>query len=110
MNVLRNRAVLFALLACTFSVLSVQKMYGQAASITGRISDPSGAAIPDAQITLKNTGTSATQNTTTDGQGRYTVPDLSIGNYDITASKNGFQTAVRPGIVVTVGSAPTIDF
>ncbi len=110
MKVLRNRAVLLALAGCIFSVLSVQKVYGQAASITGRVSDPSGAAIPDAQLALKNTGTSATLNTTSDGQGRYTMPDLSIGNYDITVTKTGFQTAVRAGITVTVGSAQTIDF
>src|SRR5579863_2151741 len=106
MKVLRNRAVLFALLGCAISVFSVNKVYGQAgsASISGRIGDPSGAAVPDARISMKNTGTSATLNTASDSQGRYTVPDLPIGVYDMTVAKTGFQTAVRAGVVVTVNS------
>jgi Carboxypeptidase regulatory-like domain/TonB dependent receptor len=108
-----NREVLcFAVVGVLLAFALAGSLYGQAAtaSISGRISDPSGAAIPAAQVTIKNTGTSATENTTTDGQGRYTVPELSIGNYDVSVSKTGFQTAVRSGINVTVGAALVIDF
>jgi outer membrane receptor protein involved in Fe transport len=87
-------------------------LFGQAgaASISGRVTDSTGAAIPDAPITVKNTGTSATQSVNTDAQGRYLVPDLAIGAYEVTAMKMGFQTAVRTGITLTVGSAPVVDF
>jgi hypothetical protein len=64
----------------------------------------------ECQVTIKNTGTSATANTTTDGQGCYTEPELSIGNYDVTVSKTGFQTAVKSGVNVTVGAALVVDF
>lgn len=80
------------------------------ASISGRVTDASGAAVPGAQLTTKNTATSATQTTTTDDQGRYTVPDLPIGSYEIQATKAGFSTSVRSGLTLDVGSAPVIDF
>src|SRR5580698_5849648 len=108
----RNRAVLSLLAVCAFTALSVSPLLGQGAtaSISGRVADPSGAGVPDAPVTLKNTGTSATQTVNTDGQGRYTLPDLGIGVYDISASKAGFQTSVRSGVTLTVGAAPVIDF
>jgi len=71
--------------------------------------DSSGAAVPSASVVVKNTGTSASQTTITDGQGRYTVPDLSIGSYEIEVSKTGFQNSVRSGITLSVGSAPVVD-
>jgi hypothetical protein len=108
----QNRAVLCLLSACVFTTLSVSPLFGQAAtaSISGRVIDPSGAGIPDAPVTVKNTGTSASQTVNTDSQGRYSVPDLAIGTYDLQASKSGFQTSVRSGVSLTVGSAPVIDF
>jgi hypothetical protein len=113
MRSLRNRDVLFiALIFCISLFTATSNLYGQAAtaSISGRVNDPSGAAIPTAQVTLKNTATSATQNSATDGQGRYTIPELGIGTYDLSVSKPGFQTAARPGINVTVGAALVVDF
>jgi hypothetical protein len=97
MRITRNRAVLCLLTACSFFALSVNNVYGQAAtaSISGRIADPTGAGIPDASVTIKNTETSATQKVNTDSQGRYAAPDLAIGTYDLSASKMGFQTSVR---------------
>jgi outer membrane receptor protein involved in Fe transport len=61
-------------------------------------------------VVVKNTGTSASETALSDGEGRYTVPDLPIGSYEVQASKTGFQTSVRTGITLTVGSAPVIDF
>src|SRR5580704_3630809 len=92
---LRNRDVPYLALVFCISFFAVTgNVYGQAAtaSISGRVSDPTGAGVPDAAVTIKNTGTSATGAATTDGQGRYTVPQLGIGAYDITVSKTGFQT------------------
>lgn len=91
---------------------SITTAWGQAgtASISGRVTDATGAAVPDAPITTKNTATSATQTVNTDMQGRYSVPDLAIGTYTVTAAKTGFTTAVRSGVVLSVGSAPVLDF
>jgi hypothetical protein len=87
-------------------------LFGQAAtaSLSGRITDASNAAVPGATLTIKNTATSATQTATTDEQGRYALLDLPIGLYDLTVSKAGFQNAARTGLTITVGSAPVLDF
>ena len=81
MRVLRNCEVL--LLSVVFCCCSV--VFGQVAgtaSISGRVTDASSAAVPAATVTIKNTATSATQTATTDEQGRYAVLDLPIGPYD----------------------------
>lgn len=111
MRILRNHVVLSSALVFGVSFLAAINLYGQAgtASISGRITDTSGAAVPSALVAVKNTGTSASETTQTDGEGRYTVPELPIGSYEIQVSKSGFQTAVRTGITLTVGSAPVID-
>jgi hypothetical protein len=99
-------------LLCLLLLFAAGNLFGQAAtaSISGRVTDPPGAGVPEAPVVIKNTGTSATQTVSTDNQGRYTVSDLAIGTYELTATKLGFQTSVRSGVTLTVGSAPVIDF
>jgi outer membrane receptor protein involved in Fe transport len=113
MRDLQNRGVLFiGALFCLSIVSAPTQLFGQAAiaSISGRVTDSSSAAVPGAQVIVKNTATSATQAVNSDDQGRYAVPDLPIGPYELTASKAGFQSAVRSGLTLTVGSTPVIDF
>jgi hypothetical protein len=98
---------------CGLCILAITiSLYGQAAtaSISGRVTDATGAVIADAPVTIKNLGTSAVQTVNTDGQGRYSVPDLPIGTYQVQASKGGFQTSVRSGITLEVGGSPVVDF
>ena len=113
MRNLRNRDVLVLAAALCISLCTgAGKLYGQAAtaSITGRVTDASNAAVPGASVTIKNTATSATQTATTDEQGRYALLDLPIGPYDLTISKTGFQNLARTGLTLTVGAAPVLDF
>jgi len=112
MSGFRNRVVLLLTVAlCFCAAVTPSLLLGQVgtASISGRVTDSSGAAIPAATVTIRNIATSATQASTTDEQGRYGVPDLPIGSYEVTASKMGFQNLVRSGITLDVGSAPVID-
>ena len=100
---------------CVFAVmavLAVSRLHAQAstATIVGTVTDQSGAQIPGATIQVRNIGTGASQNVLTDEQGRYRVPNLNIGNYEMEATLTGFQTVVRRGITLTVGSEPVIDF
>ena len=109
----RNRAVLLLCsVFCFWAAVMPTQLFGQAAtaSISGRVTDASNAAVPNATITIKNTATSATQTASTDEQGRYAMPELPIGPYDITVSKTGFQNSARNGLILTVGSAPILDF
>src|SRR5215471_21771023 len=82
---------------------------GATATISGTVLDPTGAAIPGASITVKNLGTAFTQTVVSDDQGRYLAPDLPIGEYEVQGSLAGFQTVVRRGISLTVGSRPVVD-
>src|SRR5215469_2881144 len=83
-----------------FAGLSFERLDGQAAtaSITGTITDSSGAVIVGAAVNAKNSGTGITRTTVSDAQGRYTLPDLAIGDYDVEAEMMGFQSVVRKGV------------
>src|SRR5213596_454426 len=83
---------------------------GSTATVVGTVNDTSGAAIPGASVDVKNTGTGAVRKTVTDEQGRFRVVDLLIGEYEVQASHPGFQTILRKGILLTVGSDPVVDF
>jgi outer membrane receptor protein involved in Fe transport len=79
------------------------------ATILGIVTDISSAAIPGAMITVMNTGTGAVRTAATDDQGRYNVPDLDIGTYEVDAEKTGFKRIVHGGIQLTVGSQVVVD-
>src|SRR5437762_8356883 len=82
---------------------------GATAAISGTVKDPTGASIPGASIMVKNVQTAFTRNVISDDQGRYVAPELPIGDYDVQGSLAGFQTVVRRGIQLTVGSRPLVD-
>src|SRR6266700_1045130 len=101
----------FCALLLTFVVSAPYlEAQGNTATIAGTITDPSGAAIADATVTAKNVGTGASQSVTTDSQGRFRIPQLGLGDYEVQASRMGFSTVVRKGITLTVGSESVIDF
>jgi hypothetical protein len=70
------------------------------ASLQGSVTDPSGAVIQGAHVKLLNTGTQASQDTTTNDQGFYRFNQLPAGTYDITVDAQGFQTATISGVQV----------
>ena len=59
--------------------------------VTGTVTDPSGAAVPNANVTLKNNDTGATQNTTTNSTGAYRFALLNPGSYSLSVKAPGFQ-------------------
>ncbi len=79
------------------------------ATIAGTVSDESGAVLPGANVVLTNQDTGITRTVTANAAGRYTAPALSLGNFEIRAQLAGFQTAVRSGIVLTVGRVAVVD-
>jgi Carboxypeptidase regulatory-like domain len=80
------------------------------ATVLGTVSDPAGAVVPNASVRVRNVATGQAQQTATDAQGRFTIADLPIGNYEAQASAQGFQTTVRRGITLTVGAQAVVDF
>jgi len=110
MNVFFRRKVTLAILLLAGSA-GVSRLGAQATgTISGIVTDTSGAAMADAAVQVRNVGTGITQSVTTDAQGRYSAPDLGIGEYEVQAAKTGFQTVVRKGITLTVGAQPVVDF
>src|ERR1700677_3875365 len=74
-------------------------LYGQATgSISGTISDPSGAAVPGAKVTVTAPATGASRSSTTNESGEYTVPLLGVSDYTVQVELAGFQTAKTEGI------------
>ncbi|MEO8097012.1 MAG: carboxypeptidase regulatory-like domain-containing protein [Acidobacteriota bacterium] len=73
-------------------LLAVFPAVAQTTSLTGVVSDPAGAVIPDAIITLTNQGTSAARTTVTDGAGAYSLQQLAPGSYMLEAQRPGFAT------------------
>lgn len=87
------------------------KLHAQiTATILGTVTDASGAAVPTAKIGIRNVGTGATRSTTSDSQGRYRAPELQVGEYEMEAAQQGFQTVARKGITLTVGGQSVVDF
>ncbi|MBI4442395.1 MAG: TonB-dependent receptor [Acidobacteria bacterium] len=79
-------------------------------TISGAVSDSTGAVVPGAQVTVKNVGTGQLRELTTNERGRYTAPQLSVGSYEITVSSQGFQTEARSGITLSVGQEAVVNF
>ena len=107
-------APIFSLAMLAFGIggVCVNSLWGQGATATilGTVTDMSGAAVPDAMVQVKNSGTGATQSIATDSQGRFRAPDLGVGEYEIQAAKSGFSTVVHKGITLTVGAQTVVDF
>ena len=74
------------------------------ASVSGRVTDPSGAVVPGAQVTVRQTETNLTGTAVADEQGRFRFPYLRVGPYEITVRQQGFRDATRL-LTLTVGAA-----
>jgi len=71
-------------------------------AILGTVKDSSGAAVPGATVTARNTDTGATRTVTTDNDGSYRLAALPTGHYELRTEKTGFQTEVEQGVTLTV--------
>ena len=78
-------------------------------SLVGTIRDASGAAIPNALVTVTNNATAVAAKATTNGEGDYEVPSLHVGVYNISAKAPGFTDAVANNITISVGGRQRID-
>src|ERR1700730_326538 len=73
------------------------------ATISGTVTDPTGAVVAGVKIVAKNVSTGSVANAGTNAVGVFNAPNLQPGTYDLTVSANGFATLVRSHIVLTVG-------
>jgi hypothetical protein len=75
------------------------------ARLSGIVSDPSGAVVAGATITVQDMGTGYTQTTVSTASGQYLFPSLPVGDYQITLSMAGYTRYVQKGVVLSVGQA-----
>src|SRR5256886_1084465 len=109
---LSKRVVLLVVALCCLLALTPSALLAQAAStgtVAGTVTDPSGAAVAGAGVTLVDPSTNDSRKTTTNETGRYLFANVPPGTYNLTINKTGFRVTKFSGQVVTVGSALTLN-
>jgi Carboxypeptidase regulatory-like domain/TonB dependent receptor len=100
------RSTAFWLALLVFSVISIT-VFAQNAistgSISGRVTDPTGAVVVGATVTAESVAAGVKPTTKTNGMGFYSFPSLSVGAYNISVSQHGFKTAIIDNLLVEVG-------
>jgi len=98
----------FCLLLCL--VMGVFAALAQTgASLSGVVTDQTGAPLPHVAVTIKNAGTGAAHTIATDGLGHYQASGLPAGRFDVRTAKQGFAGETRTGISLAVGQEVTVD-
>jgi outer membrane receptor protein involved in Fe transport len=108
---MRRRALSLALqLVLALSVSDAARAQVTTGQISGTVRDATDAVIPFAEITLVNVGTGVSRTVKVDPHGRYDAPSLSLGQYEIVVTADGFKTEVRGGVNLTVGQHAVLNF
>ncbi|HEV2765875.1 MAG TPA: carboxypeptidase regulatory-like domain-containing protein, partial [Pyrinomonadaceae bacterium] len=80
------------------------------ADLTGRVLDQTGAAVPNATVTARHTGTGAERTAQSDEDGNYAIRELPPGRYDVTVEAANFSKALAKDLELNVGSATSLNF
>lgn len=107
----RIQAILFAFGTLALIVLLSASAFPQVAGATlsGTVTDASGAVIPNAKVGIMNTATGVKRIVETDADGIYSMPNILPGNYQVTASATGFASQLQTGITLEVGSTRLLN-
>ena len=98
------------LLLAAFLLVTLNLSAQSTASITGTVTDPTGAVVPNATVTVRNLGTGEERTTQTDSAGLYIVPSLPVGRYRVEVKANGMQTTAATDLPLDVGTTVRQDF
>src|SRR5437868_4699836 len=99
-------SLLLCAIFCAALVVNVQTSRG---TVSGTITDPSGAVIAGATITLTNTQTTVARTTTTNNEGFYRFDAVDLGNYTLTTAATGFGTVTKTDVTVNANQTATVD-
>jgi Carboxypeptidase regulatory-like domain len=105
----RNSSRLALLIAAVFVMFAGQAL-AQEATIVGTVTDPTGAAVANATVTITNTETGVARSLPTNGDGQYVAPDLVIGHYNVKVAAAGFKAAEQKDTTLAVGDRLRADF
>ena len=109
---LSKRVVLATLSLFLVLVLSAAPMFAQATNtgtIVGQVTDPSGAAVAGATVTITDLSTNTPRSTTTNAEGRYVFVNVPPGTYDVAITQKGFRVAKISKQTVLVGTQLTLN-
>lgn len=92
-------------------ITSIQSVHAQitTATVVGTVADNTGAAVPNAQVTITNTDTALTRTVAANSEGQYRFDLLPIGDYTLSVSATGFKKFAQRGIVLTLNQTATLD-
>src|SRR5262249_43712104 len=90
-------------------VLFASLLPAQVATLTGRVTDPSRAIVPQTKITVRSLDTGITVSTESTSEGYYTLPSLAPGRYEVTVTKEGFTTLRQSGVELAVQQTARLD-
>ena len=107
----RHTAASTMLVLAVFLTVLIHPVFAQVAggSISGTVSDPSGAAVAGAQVIVEDKASGTSRQLVTGASGLYAAPNLTPGSYQVTVSSPGFSTIVRSGLTVSVGTETVVN-
>ena len=105
------RIAVSLLIVLAIAVWGAERTHAQVAgaTLTGTVSDPSGAIIPNAQVTITDVATGVSRAVSSNSTGLYIAPNLLPATYEVKVAAQGFKTQVNKGIVLTVGAEQLLD-
>jgi len=106
----RRNGSRLALLLAALCVMFAVPALAQEATIVGTVTDPTGASVPNASITITNTDTGVARSQPTNSDGQYVAPDLIIGHYTVRVTATGFKAVEQKNIELAVGDQKRLDF
>ena len=114
---MRRRTIKYFPCLCASVFLAILTLSGPLCSaqdassgqIVGNLSDPSGAMVPNVQVTVKNNDTGQTTTVPANSLGHFVAPLLPPGNYSVSVSATGFVPVVKGPIVVPAGTSTTVN-
>ncbi|MBV9038322.1 MAG: TonB-dependent receptor [Acidobacteriaceae bacterium] len=110
-TLLRLQIGQFLLLCCALLFFSVDafSQVGAGGTIVGTVTDPTGAAVPNADIAITNLDTNAAMHVPSNASGEYTAPGLVVGHYTVSVEVKGFKRFEQTNIPLNVGDRRTVD-
>src|SRR5713226_526071 len=105
-----NLRAVIALLILGLVTASAEGQTLTTGQISGTVTDPSGAVVPKAQVTVSNTNTGIKRTAESNSAGYYVLPLLDPGSYVVSIAAKGFETVSREGITVAVSRSALVDF